>query len=927
MKKGFVFCLLAVLELVGCQTKELDYAPQQESKHFTATIEDNFNGSETKTYLDENGNVRWKQGDQVSIFAGSTVNEQWQVTDASDGKTSAGFNKVSGSGFVGGTDIDNNVAFYPYTSTAEIAKNGNAYVISDIILPATQNYAEASFGNGAFPMAAVTRDTDDMHLKFKNVLGGLKLQLKGTASIASISISGNQNEVLCGAALVTVSDGSTPSINLTDATAKTVTLDCDDGVQLNTDIATPFVIALPPMTMTGGFTVVVTDTNGGTMEIKTTKSQTITRSNLLKMPAVTYEGEGSQEITPLTFTSTGLTSISIIQYGSLDAFTLEYKVDDGEWSSYIVGNAIGLTDGQKVSFRAGDGGNASFSRNINDHYSFRVAGNGTIAASGSIMSLLNQEGGSTISIAGCFSFLFAGCKSLTTAPELPATTLAATCYYGMFSGCTGLTTAPELPATTLASNCYDSMFKGCTSLATAPELPATTLAISCYRFMFEGCTGLKTAPTLPATTLALSCYFFMFADCTGLTSAPVLSATTMAEGCYQGMFMGCTGLTSAPTLPATILDRKCYEGMFYGCTGLTSAPELPITTLADYCYQDMFAGCTGLTSAPELPATTMVVGCYSEMFHSCTGLTTAPTLPATTLANHCYQYMFVGCTGLTTAPELPATTLAEHCYDYMFYGCTNLNNIKALFTTTPSSSYTNNWVYGVAATGTFVKSSVATWTVTGNNGIPSGWTVLTDISKPEAVDLGLPSGIKWASFNVGASSPEEYGDYFAWGEIQTKTSYSWSNYLWYNGYYTRVNKYCPVAETEYWDGGGTPDGKTILDLEDDAARANWGGTWRMPTDEEWTELRECCLWEWTTYEGVKGYKVYGPESGKTIFLPAAGRIVSSYHDSPGVYGEYWSSLLEAGYSPGACFVSFDSDGVRRRHELRSCGFSVRPVTD
>ena len=269
MKKGFVFSLLAVLALAGCQTKELDYAPQQESKHFTATIEDNFNDGETRTFMDENGTVRWKRGDQVSIFAGSTVNEQYQVTDASDGKTSAAFNKVSGGGFVGGGEIDNNIAFYPYASTAEIAKSGSSYVISDVTLPATQYYAEASFGNGAFPMAAVTSSTTDMNLKFKNVLGGLKLQLKGTASIASISVAGNQNEILCGAAAVTVSNGSAPSVSLTDASAKTVPLDCGDGVQLDAETATPFVIALPPMTMEGGFTVVVTDTEGKQMEIKT----------------------------------------------------------------------------------------------------------------------------------------------------------------------------------------------------------------------------------------------------------------------------------------------------------------------------------------------------------------------------------------------------------------------------------------------------------------------------------------------------------------------------------------------------------------------------------------------------------------------------------------------------------------------------------
>ena len=103
----------------------------------------------------------------------------------------------------------------------------------------------------------------------------------------------------------------------------------------------------------------------------------------------------------------------------------------------------------------------------------------------------------------------------------------------------------------------------------------------------------------------------------------------------------------------------------------------------------------------------------------------APELPATTLASYCYQYMFEGCTSLTTAPELPATTLEKRCYESMFKGCTKLNYIKAMFITTPSASYASNWVNGVAATGTFVKNSAATWNVRGVNGIPSGWTITT----------------------------------------------------------------------------------------------------------------------------------------------------------------------------------------------------------
>ena len=222
-----------------------------------------------------------------------------------------------------------------------------------------------------------------------------------------------------------------------------------------------------------------------------------------------------------------------------------------------------------------------------------------------------------------------------------------------------------------------------------------------FHNLFSGNTKVVNAEnlSLPATTLANSCYYYMFYDCTNLTTAPELPAETLASYCYSNMFEGCTSLTTAPELPATTLAESCYAAMFFACTNLVNAPELPATTLAGYCY--------------------------SGMFNACTSLTTAPELFATTLASYCYNNMFGNCTALTEAPELLAETLANNCYSYMFYNCTNLNYIKAMFITYPSSTYTSNWVYGVSATGTFVKNSAATWTTTGNNGIPNGWMVET----------------------------------------------------------------------------------------------------------------------------------------------------------------------------------------------------------
>ena len=151
---------------------------------------------------------------------------------------------------------------------------------------------------------------------------------------------------------------------------------------------------------------------------------------------------------------------------------------------------------------------------------------GSIAASGSVMSLIDGKGVTKkIPNSFCFNSLFEKCTSLTQAPELPATTLADGCYVGMFSECTSLKKAPKLPATTLADGCYVDMFSECTSLKQAPKLPATQLADRCYAEMFGWCTSLKKTPKLPATKLADRCYVGMFSECTSLKQAPQLPAT------------------------------------------------------------------------------------------------------------------------------------------------------------------------------------------------------------------------------------------------------------------------------------------------------------------------------------------------------------------------------------------------------------------
>ena len=191
----------------------------------------------------------------------------------------------------------------------------------------------------------------------------------------------------------------------------------------------------------------------------------------------------------------------------------------------------------------------------------------------------------------------------------------------------------------------------------------------------------------------------------------------------------------------------------------------------------------------------------------------------------------------------------------------------------------------------------------------------------EYVDLGL--SVKWATCNVGATTSEEYGDYFAWGETEPKDYYDWYNYKYCNGAYNTITKYCISSYN------GKVDNKTTLELTDDVAHVNWGGKWRMPTTEEQDELKSTsnCTWTWTTQNGVKGYKVTSKKNGNSIFLPAAGcRILDGLSNAGS--GDYGSSSLYTNHNFSACSLVFDSSGVDWSSPYGRCvGRSVRAVCE
>ncbi len=188
------------------------------------------------------------------------------------------------------------------------------------------------------------------------------------------------------------------------------------------------------------------------------------------------------------------------------------------------------------------------------------------------------------------------------------------------------------------------------------------------------------------------------------------------------------------------------------------------------------------------------------------------------------------------------------------------------------------------------------------------------------VDLGLPSGTLWADRNIGASSPEDYGDYFAWGETTTKSNYEWSTLKYCeDNTGDRFSKY--NTQSKY----GNVDNKTTLEKSDDAATANWGRDWCMPTQQQLQELKDNCTWIWTTRNGKNGYEVKG-KNGNSLFFPAAGYRDGTDLDDAGSNGRYWSSSLDTDYPYDGCRLYFDSGRVYPDGwNTRRYGQSVRPV--
>lgn len=864
----FLFCLLAALAVSCVKEQQEVIQTITDDPVFYATIEEPGNPV-TRVFADSQLRVLWNADDRVSIFNKSTYNRQYRF-DGQDGDNSGSFKVVPNDDFVTSNPLDYVYSVYPYNENTKISNDGEITVY----LPAEQSYREDSFGLGANTMIAITQGDE---LMFKNLCGYFAIKLYGdNVSVSSITLKGNNNELLAGKATVIAQTDAAPIIQMDPAEAtKELTLTCATPVTLGStaETATTFWFVIPPTTFTNGFTMTVEDDLGGSFIKTTSGSLEIKRNILKKSAALRAEMEDQKPQNIIYYTSTDGNIVTPYKTDGFGANIVSNK--------YIDGQGVITFDADVTSI-----GNDAFSgcntlesiiipqkviRIMNGAFSYcdnlssttipkkvRVIENGAFANCTSLSSIVVPE-----SVTDIGDSAFSGCNSLTSFTVPKSVTSIGTSILGY---CTNLSVITVDPRNTV----YDSR-GSCNAII---KTESNTLVQGCYNTLipdsiteigdsaFSGCTGLTTL-LLPNGLIGIGEYAFH--NCESLTSITIPSTLTSLG---QAAFMDCIRLTSI-----TLCDNLTYipDNCFARCEALRSIvwPQMLSEIGEGAFYGCSFANCNYCL---ELPPTVSYI--KSRAFNALHHLIMPSSSPIS-IEPDSFEAGYT----LLYAPASMVQTYKTRA-NWSKYA----NQIK------PISDYPSE---------------------------PSVGGIVG-----EAVDLGL--SVKWASWNIGASAPEEKGAYFAWGEINAKWDYNWMTYKWCNGTSDSLIKYNRSASQ------GTVDNITILDPEDDAAHVNWGGNWRMPTAEEINELKNNCTSQFTTENGILGYRITSNIEGysdKSIFFPMtgykSGRVIE---DDP--EARLWSSSLykAANMSHYATMIRVqDRTGVLGPAWYRSRGLPIRPV--
>ena len=950
----------AAFVLASCQEESFEGRP--DTDNYYASVE-TF-GSDTRTALQEGSKVVWSEKDRIAIFEGSGSGQAYQVLDAYVGKSSGEFAPVEGL-MTGGTAeaLDGTVAVYPFDESITVAADAEGtYTISGIEFPSEQIYAAGSFADEAFPMTAIC-ENGSKSLSFKNIGGVLKLSLTGDYSVSRITLTGNSGEPLSGSATVTLGPDGIPSVTMSDDASTSVSLLCDPAVQLDPEKATDFYISIPPTEFGMGFKVTILDGEGKEHGLATHKTNSVERSSILAMPESTPESLDDIELTADTFCSVdfiegwtetrfgGDGTIVFVKEDEQGRMThslmflpdeenilmpVYIKYDENEIPSYMsfMDTEIyidGYTDSTVDFTLAVEDAVWSIkdvpcnelmpyslqTRAWSDNNAIRNA----CAIGELIVGVAGVAGGVVmISASGIGAAMTAGAS---TPVSVAGIALGVMNIKGGRDSIIGSLETIFGPAEQTQSTYVKDGLMGIGKeklsdwIRDAPKKDYIKKILPAH--LLKDPADLRKLGTITYW----SGFIFSSIDeewgetYTGpVNLAQVHQEVNVVTGRADNITKDSAELYGyvSPLATAPFGDRilteiyivlwkagdennKQNRSIFNSDGGTVSFTFINLESDTEYCYQTIFEDLENKKYRFGEVNTFKTKGEPYCITGNASSITTTSAVVECTFSNVPEDGQ---CQVLLSWNDGHKTIKAENREGSQSITLSGLE---------PNTTY--SYCASIDYEGGPVNGEMKEFTTKGDN---ERW-----------VDLGL--SVLWAAYNVGASSPEEYGGYYAWGETSTKSDYTWENYK----HRERYDYDHEHHGDDCWCWDYKFIGNEISGTSYDVAHVQWGGGARMPTLAEVQELVDNCTFTDGSYNGVEGSYVTGP-NGNSIFLPFAGnRYYGGLYDE-GSSGYFWSGTYNDDTYCAYCLYC-DGDGgywfsgSNWYYYFRNYGQSVRPVTE